>query len=305
MGTHNLQEEELSRSPTSFSSAIYSQLPAVKMTSFDTYNTKTTSISFPWPASVTGLERIALSAQGDLQRVLSAFFAHPITIALVYSHTFTQDSPTASLVPLTLPNHDVIASASPTSPIIQNRQVHLQCNGKIVCTATSSVRITSPECAQLFLEEKYAIGQMFRRLEKVPAFHLLSVGLGEVDGSPTHNPATEKYSKRLFTLGSEKANEQQLWRKYKLIIPDFECEILEVFPSREMFVHGESWLTDAHLANGKRRSRTPESDIDVLDLAVRTSRIQQNLILVIGLGFLLILAFEVSRFKTGTGLHGL
>ncbi|TFK39445.1 hypothetical protein BDQ12DRAFT_56443 [Crucibulum laeve] len=276
------------------------------MTSFDSYNAKTTSISFPWPGSITGLERIALSAQGDLQRVLSAFFARPIVVSLVYSHTFTQDSPTGPLAPLTLPNHPAIVSASPDSPIVQTRQVHLQCNGKIVCTATSRVRITSPECAELFLEEKYAIGQMFRRLEKVPAFHLLSVGIGEVDGSPTHHP-DEKYpsSKRLFRLGGENENEQQIWRKYKLVIPDFECEILEVFPSREMFEHGEIWLTDSHLSKEKRRSRSPESDMDLLDLAVRTSRIQQNLILVIGLGFLLILAFEVSRFMTGAGLHGL
>lgn len=37
----------------------------------------------------------------------------------------------------------------------------------------------------------------------------------------------------------------QLWRKYRLAIPDFECEILEVFPSREMFACCEQWLLRA------------------------------------------------------------
>ena len=110
--------------------------------------------------------------------VYSAFFARPIVIALVYSQTLHQTSPASALVPLTLPNPAVVASASPETPIVQTRQVHLQCSGKIVCTATSRVRITSSQCARLFLEEKYAIGQMFRRLEKVLAFELLAVWSG-------------------------------------------------------------------------------------------------------------------------------
>ena len=185
-----------------------------------------------------------------LTKSFSAFFARPISIALIYSSTFIYPSPSQPAVPLTLPNPAALVSASPSTPITQERQVHLQCAGKTVCIATSTVRITSPTCARLFLEEKYAIGQMFTRLDKVPEFELVSVGFGRVTGD-----GQEKTSGDLFSRAS--LQRKQLWRKYRLAIPDFECDILEVFPDRGMFVTGESWLdnTDAY----------PESYLSTVD----------------------------------------
>ena len=72
-----------------------SSLPKSKMPSFDSYSAKTTSVSvrcaiparpvipltsqqYPWPAEVNGVERIALSAQGDLQRVLRSVRNSPL-----------------------------------------------------------------------------------------------------------------------------------------------------------------------------------------------------------------------------------
>ncbi|TFK16398.1 hypothetical protein FA15DRAFT_607416 [Coprinopsis marcescibilis] len=255
---------------------------------FDTYNAKTTSISYPWPSDVTGIERIALSAQGDLQRVLSAFFSRPIVIALVYSHTLRQSSPKAALEPLSLPNPQAIASASPSTPITQTRQVHLQCGGKIACTATSIVRITSPHAAHLFLEEKYAIGQMFRRLEKVPAFELLAVGVGPVE----HDDKTKAVWTSEASRTSTPENKGQLWRKYKLVIPDFECEILEVFPSREMFADGEAWLDGGKIRGSTAKQELWMKDSRDINLTIRFSRAQQGFILIIIMASLLVIGFE-------------
>ncbi|KAF9054611.1 hypothetical protein BJ165DRAFT_1440074 [Panaeolus papilionaceus] len=249
----------MNSSPVSHSTCLYPTLPKPKMPSFDSYNAKTTSISYPWPQDVNGIERIALSAQGDLQRVLSAFFARPIVIALVYSTTMRQVSPTSPPEIIVQPTPSIIASASPAQPIIQTRQVHLQCAGKIVCTATSTVRITSPEVAHLFLQEKYAIGQMFRRLEKIPAFELLSVGLGPVNEKGQQQPSLTFTPN---TPGYSEAN--QLWRKYTLTIPNFECEILEVFPSRDMFISGEAWLTGA-ISKGNNNDRATTVEIQRVD----------------------------------------
>ncbi|KAJ7252788.1 hypothetical protein B0H12DRAFT_1017888 [Mycena haematopus] len=213
------------------------------MAPFYTFSPKTTTISFSWPKELTGLERIALSAQGDLQRILSAFFARPIVVALTYSHTFTK-RPDDTLEPLVLPNPTAIASASPESPIVQNRQVHLQCGGHIVCTATSAVKISSSRCAQLFLVEKYAIGQMFSKLGATPVFELLDVGIG---GQADDMVTVEKG----FGAGP------QLWRKYRLSVPEVECEIVEVFASREMFTFGESWL------EGRRQVDTQTASLSV------------------------------------------
>ncbi|KAJ8463477.1 hypothetical protein ONZ45_g17568 [Pleurotus djamor] len=148
------------------------------MAPFYTFNTKSTSIDFPWPAEISGLERIMLSAQGDLQRVMSAFFARPIIISTLFAHTYTQLAPGLPPSPLSLPNSIALASASPDHPITQTRQVQLVCADKVVCTATSTVQVTSERCARFFLEDKYPIGQMFRKLEKLPTFELLEVGLG-------------------------------------------------------------------------------------------------------------------------------
>ncbi|KAF5383543.1 hypothetical protein D9615_003746 [Tricholomella constricta] len=265
--------------------------------SFYSYSPKTTSINFPWPQEVTGIERIALSAKGDLQRVLSAFFARPISIALVYSNTFHHVCPSQPAVPLSLPNPCAIASASRDLPIIQTRQVHLQCSGKIVCTATSTVRITSPECARLFLEEKYAIGQMFARMGKAPEFDLVSVGLGPVSDDTT--TPTEKTPLKRSLLGGRQ--EQQLWRKYRLFVPDFECEILEVFPSRDMFVGGHQWL-DADAAAQQWTMEPYTTSMKDIHLPSNVLRPQTSLILFLGLGFLLMLAFELSMFFTGRSL---
>jgi len=98
---------------------------------------------------------------------------------------------------------------------------------------------------------------MFRRLEKVPAFDLLATGFGPAD-------ETEGNSR---SVGDNK-RDQELWRKYKLSIPDFECEILEVFPSREMFVVGETWLVDEPTMAAKGVTSQSE-DVKLADQSLR------------------------------------
>ncbi|KIL65498.1 hypothetical protein M378DRAFT_162118 [Amanita muscaria Koide BX008] len=210
------------------------------MTSVAKYSARSMSVGFAWPSEVTGLERVVLSAQGDLQRNLSAFFARPITVSLLSSRAYTQGRSDDKLVPLSMPISTAVASASPTTPVIQQRKVNLMCAGKVVCTATSTVRIASPECATLVLEEKYAIGQVFLRLAKSPAFELVTVGMG---------PSREVGLDAKMSADHGHHEGKQLWRKYRLTIPEFECDILEVFPSREMFTRCEEWLLDSSVHN--------------------------------------------------------
>ncbi|EIW80703.1 hypothetical protein CONPUDRAFT_82806 [Coniophora puteana RWD-64-598 SS2] len=175
----------------------------------DSFNVASTSVSLTaLPKDTTGLERIMLVAQGDLQRLLSTFFSRPIFIECIYAHTAPRTKP-----------------ASPETPVSQIRQVHLVCSGRVVCIATSSVTITSPEFERLFLEDKYPIGQTFRRAQRTPQFSLLDVQSRIENGK------------------------RELRRTYKLETPGFECEILEVFPDRTMFAMGEAWLDEEQVAN--------------------------------------------------------
>jgi hypothetical protein len=134
---------------------------------------------------------------------------------------------------------------------------------------------------------------MFRKLEKLPTFELLAVGLGVAgdiageEGMPAKESSTDR------------KKQQQLWRRYKLFVPDFECEILEVFPSRDMFTRGENWLTDK--PNGKEL-HTPSYDGLNVSIAVRTSSWQAAVRPFLGLALLLMLAFELSiSFAGRTG----
>ena len=177
-------------------------------------------------------------AKADMQPLHSAFFNRPIAVILVCSQVYIQRMPDSEPVPISLPSAEEIRFTSPTRPITQKRQIHLQCMGKVVCIATSTVHIKSPECAHLVLQENYGIGQVFRRFAKAATFDILGVGVGPVGvGSSTVVPKTEDPATNDFG--------DQLWRKYRLAIPDFECEILEVFPSREMFACCEQWLLRA------------------------------------------------------------
>jgi len=189
------------------------------MAVIDSFKANTTSVEFSWPADLTGLERIMLSAHGDLQRLLSAFFASSINIKTIYAHT----SPRTHV-------------ASPEEPITQRREVHLICGGKTACIATSNVTLTAPHCERLFLDEKFAIGQMFRKMQSPPQFALLECG-SRIEGGT-----------------------RVLWRRYTLSTEGFVCDITEVFPDRDMFVLGEKWLTrevvstqESNVEESKRR----------------------------------------------------
>ncbi len=78
-------------------------------------------------------------------------------------------------------------------------------------------------CERLFLDEKFAIGQMFRKMQTPPQFALLDCGVGFEDGKNT------------------------LWRRYTLSTEGFVCDITEVFPDRDMFNLGERWLDEEHV----------------------------------------------------------
>ncbi|OBZ75400.1 hypothetical protein A0H81_04590 [Grifola frondosa] len=170
----------------------------------DVYTGTSTSVEIDCPPDVIGVERIMLAAQGDLQRLLSAFFARPITIERIYAHTSEHDH-----------------AASPARPITQTRQVHLTCAARVVCVATSRVTLGSPAAARLFLDEQFAIGQLFRQLGRAPEFALRSVGTRVADGL------------------------RELRRDYVLSTAEVQCEISEVFPDRDMFVLGEAWLGES------------------------------------------------------------
>jgi len=181
----------------------------------DSFTPQGTRFDFTWPKGISGIERVACCSNGDLQRMLSAYFNLPISVQRVWVETTPDPYP---FVP------------SEATPVTQTRRVHLivtplPVNGastapapKVACIATSTVTITSPEAAKFFLDEKYPIGQTFRVLGRVAEFKLLEVS--------TSRAAQE----------SGEVTRESLRRRYTLRTDGFECDIEEVFPDRSMFV---------------------------------------------------------------------
>ncbi|KAI1300713.1 hypothetical protein EDD11_006025 [Mortierella claussenii] len=114
------------------------------------------------PDGFTGQERIMLTANGNLQRLISAYFNKTVTVNILEN---TQ-------VPL-LPDEDpnVIARFQ--------REVNLLCNDKIVCNAKSQVLIKDQAVFDLVVEKGVGIGQIFRYLDRLPSFELHELGRTE------------------------------------------------------------------------------------------------------------------------------
>ncbi|CAE6361666.1 unnamed protein product [Rhizoctonia solani] len=193
--------------------------------SSDSFSTNQTYFQFEWPAEITGLERSALTAKGDLQRTLGAYFSEPISVQRIWE----------------TPASGPVASTSPETPVTQTRRVNLMCEGHVACVCISTIKMSAPETAHLFLEEKFAIGQTFRRMGKPAAFQLISAGV---------EPS--------LAVGQE-----NLWRTYTLKTDGFECEIKEVFPDRKMFASPQSaecWMHHPATADkGRVPDKTPKA----------------------------------------------
>ncbi|KAF9946024.1 hypothetical protein BGZ72_000755 [Mortierella alpina] len=114
------------------------------------------------PDGFSGSERILLTANGNLQRLISAYFNKTVTVTILEN---TQ-------VPLT-PDDDPAVIAR------FQREVNLLCNNKIVCNAKSRVLIKDQKVYDLVVKNGVGIGQIFRYLDRLPSFELH--GLGRTD----------------------------------------------------------------------------------------------------------------------------
>ena len=76
---------------------------------------------------------------------------------------------------------------------------------------------------------------MFRRMQTPPQFALLEWG--------------SKFE----------AGKRVLWRRYTLSTDGFLCDIVEVFPDRDMFVQGEQWLSERQEPAISQESNVEES----------------------------------------------
>ncbi|KAJ2310394.1 hypothetical protein IWW52_002919, partial [Coemansia sp. RSA 2704] len=91
------------------------------------------------------VQRIMLMANGNLQRVLSAYYNLPVSVEVVHS------APEAPRAP-----------ADAKLPVRYTRHINLVCNRTVVCSAQSSVELLTRKAADLVIVDGVGIGQLFR-----------------------------------------------------------------------------------------------------------------------------------------------
>ena len=112
------------------------------------------------PDGFTGFERMLLTANGNLQRLISAYFNKTVTVKILENQhvALTEDDKATS----------VLARFQ--------REVDLLCNEKVFCNAKSQVLVKDPKIYDLIVNEGVGIGQIFRYLDKLPSFELHGLG---------------------------------------------------------------------------------------------------------------------------------
>jgi len=103
--------------------------------------------------NLSPLDRIALTANGNMQRIVSSFYDAPV-------HVYVERC----------------KQRDTTSDAVWDRTVHLSVLNQMFCRATSVITVHSSECVELVQSEVVGIGQLFRHLDKLPTFALLDAG---------------------------------------------------------------------------------------------------------------------------------
>lgn len=174
------------------------------------------------------MERIALTANGNLQRIFSSYYDAPVHVHVDSCARRRED---AHLSPRATGSDrgSIDDNFDPTihrpemfmmnvDGAIWDRIVRIQVHDRTICKATSIISVRSPHCIGLIEDGSVGLGQMFRYLDKLPTFSLLDAGR-----------AAEKEEE-------DSANEFRggLWRTYELQCEELTCLIHEEF-------HRDAW----------------------------------------------------------------
>ncbi|KAF9392388.1 hypothetical protein CPB97_002079 [Podila verticillata] len=114
------------------------------------------------PDGFSGFERMLLTANGNLQRLISAYFNMTVSVQIL-------ENTQAELTP----------DEDPTVFARFQREVNLICNKKIVCNAKSQVLVKDEQVYDLVFNKGVGIGQIFRYLDRLPSFELHGLGRTE------------------------------------------------------------------------------------------------------------------------------
>jgi len=103
------------------------------------------------PPGFTAAQRMLLTANGNVERILSSYYSRPVSLLVVLNHR----------------------RASATF----DRQVTLLLESRQLMIAKSTCFITNEHWLAVMDEEKLSIGELFRRFDVLPTFTLHATGM--------------------------------------------------------------------------------------------------------------------------------
>ncbi|TPX46792.1 hypothetical protein SeLEV6574_g03034 [Synchytrium endobioticum] len=121
------------------------------------------------PDLFTPLQRVLLTANGNVQRIISSYYNAPVTVDILLNHK---------------------ESSTPACTTFK-RSVNIIVKNHVCCRAVSTVHIYNVEVLRLVEQDCVGIGQLFRYLNILPEFTLVDVGrddgvAGDVGGFWRH-----------------------------------------------------------------------------------------------------------------------
>jgi len=154
--------------------------------------------------NMSPLDRIALTANGNLQRIFSSFYDAPVH---VHVDRCVRRKSRSSAEGVTgefngSMQENGFKKSMGSDEAIWDRSVHLSVFDQVFCKATSVITVHSNECIKIVESGEVGIGQLFRYLDKLPTFAIIDAGRSEDEG---------------------------LWRQYRLECEELTCDILEEF----------------------------------------------------------------------------
>ena len=169
-----------------------------------------TTAGHPDLHNFTPLERILLTANGNLQRIVSSYHAKPVDVRVVYNNE--------------------------TATGIFFRQVTLHLDNAVLpfCRATSKVTVTNPDMLLAIASNQIGIGQLFRHFDTLPVFTLRSVQRGTCENV---NAIVESAALPCSNVDNQKEGDP-FWRLYQLKAKaGITCMILEQFQGSVLSVN--------------------------------------------------------------------
>jgi hypothetical protein len=200
------------------------------------------------------MERIALTSNGNLQRIFSSYYDAPVHVHIDFCERRTSNANnsgdgSSKFVDCngtgTYNNFDVKkyypqkGENNNTSGAIWDRIVHIHIHGQTICKATSIISVKDPVCIRLIENGTIGLGQLFRYLNRLPTFSLVDAGrsrtINDSSSSSSTSSSSDNNNDALFDGG--------IWRTYELKCEEMACLIHEEF-------HKDAWNIPPSESNG-------------------------------------------------------